>query len=92
VDARELVEQAYERRRRTGELPADLMHPDVALHNAMSTGEPAYRGPEGWRQWQEDLDDVWDDQLDAQLITFRDGLAVRMDYYPNYRADAPPWD
>jgi ketosteroid isomerase-like protein len=125
VDARELLEQAYERWQRTGELPVDLMHPEVELYSGMAAGQPIYRGPEGWRSWQQELADVWDglavevvsyvavdreraaailrwrgvgkrsgvpvDQLDAQLITFRDGLAVRMDYYTNYRADSPPW-
>jgi ketosteroid isomerase-like protein len=31
------------------------------------------------------------ERTDAQLWTLKGGLLARMDYYPDYRADEPPW-
>lgn len=71
----ETLRRYHERLNEAGELPLELVHPDVEVH--MFRGSPVpgpYRGHDGLRQWRQDTFDVieeWRLELD-EVITGND--------------------
>jgi hypothetical protein len=57
----ELVRQAFEHFRRTGEQQWEWLDPEIEVYDHDIPGAGTYRGHEGYLRWLEDWGEAWDD-------------------------------